>query len=102
MFISKAEKLAIKENIYDQQEIISNLTIDLYHAKEKIALFEKSDKQIDKLINICKNLNKRIADLEGVKMVDKRKLPKTEEYYKKQSERMKQYWADRKAKEAAQ
>jgi hypothetical protein len=101
MFISKAKKLAIQNDIANQQETISNLTIDLYHAKEKIALLEKSDKQIDELLKICKNLNKRIADLEGVKMMDKRKLPKTEEYYKKHSESMKQYWTEKKAKAVA-
>ena len=100
MFISKTNKLAIQNDIANHQEIISNLTVDLYHAKEKIALFEKSEKQIDELIKICKNLNKRIAKLEGVKMIDKRTLPKSEEVYKKQSLAMKKYWAERKAKES--
>jgi|GEM_PF-4888719 len=100
MFISKAEKLAMQKDIANHQDTITGLTIDLYHAKAKIDLFQKSEKQIDELIKICKAMNKRIAKLEGVEMVDKRTLPKSEAMREKHRLAIKKYWAEKKAKEA--
>lgn len=98
MFISHDEKSKIQNDVANHQETISILAIDLFHLKENIASLQQSEKQIDELIKICKGMNARIAKLEGVKMADRRKLPKSPEVYEKQRLAMKKYWAEKKAK----
>jgi len=100
MFISKAEKLAIQTDAINQQKMITHIKVDLQKTNHKIVAFSKSEKQIDELIKICKNLNERIAKLEGVKMIDRRTLPKSAETREKHRLAVKKYWAEKKAKEA--